>query len=39
MDISSGVEASPGQKDYNKVQTFVHTVRTHTPNRSPRRIF
>ncbi|MGM0453215.1 MAG: phosphoribosylanthranilate isomerase, partial [Thermodesulfobacteriota bacterium] len=30
VDISSGVEASPGQKDYNKVQTFVHTVRAYT---------
>lgn len=39
VDVSSGVEAGPGRKDYTKVQTFIQHIRACTPNRTPRRIF
>jgi len=39
VDISSGVEAAPGRKDFRKIKRFVHAVRACTLNRIPRRIF
>ena len=27
VDVSSGVESSPGKKDVSKIQTFIDTVR------------
>lgn len=29
VDVSSGVESEPGQKDYEKIKTFIHTVKTN----------
>lgn len=43
VDVSSGVEAAPGEKDLNKVRAFIDTVRALTIdtiyNRPVRRIF
>lgn len=41
VDVSSGVEAVPGRKDYNKVRIFIHAVHSlaYTQNQESRRIF
>lgn len=39
VDVSSGVESAPGQKDIGKVKAFVEAVRQSRPQRKPRRIF
>jgi len=39
VDVSSGVEASPGQKDLNKVAVFMDAVSRWSLNKNLRRIF
>jgi phosphoribosylanthranilate isomerase len=39
VDVSSGVERSPGKKDVHKVMQFIKTVQEYTPSRELRRIF
>lgn len=39
VDVSSGVEASPGQKDLNKVAAFMKAVSRVSLNKNFRRIF
>ncbi|MBW1892808.1 MAG: phosphoribosylanthranilate isomerase [Deltaproteobacteria bacterium] len=39
VDISSGVELSPGRKDINKVKTFVDTVLNYTGTKKLIKIF
>jgi phosphoribosylanthranilate isomerase len=39
VDVSSGVERSPGKKDIHKVMQFIKAVRECTPSRELRRIF
>ncbi|GBC60530.1 phosphoribosylanthranilate isomerase [Desulfonema ishimotonii] len=39
VDISSGVESSPGQKDLDKVRAFMDGVLQSNLRREPRRIF
>jgi phosphoribosylanthranilate isomerase len=39
VDVSSGVERSPGKKDIHKVMQFIKAVRGYTPSRELRRIF
>jgi len=39
VDVSSGVELSPGRKDINKVNRLLAAVASTTCSRQPRRIF
>ena len=39
VDVSSGVEISPGMKDSAKVKAFIHAVSMSSLNRKTRRIF
>ena len=39
VDVSSGVERSPGKKDIHKVIQFIKAVRDCAPTRELRRIF
>ncbi len=39
IDVSSGVEASPGRKDMNKVKRLLEAVASTNSPRKPRRIF
>ena len=39
VDVSSGVEASPGQKDITKVQALLHAVKKMDMKKPIRRIF
>lgn len=39
VDVSSGVEASPGRKDMDKVKRLLETVVSTNCSRKPRRIF
>lgn len=39
VDISSGVEAIPGRKDFQKVESFIKAVSNYIPKRKMRRIF
>ena len=39
VDVSSGVESSPGIKNFNKIKTFIDTVRQAKTSRPLRRIY
>ncbi len=39
VDVSSGVESTPGRKDIGKVEAFMKAVRKSRIERNPRRIF
>ena len=39
VDVSSGVESSPGIKDFNKIKTFIDAVRQTKASRSLRKIY
>jgi len=39
VDVSSGVEASPGRKDMNKVKRLLEAVASTNSPRKPRRVF
>ncbi len=39
VDVSSGVEAIPGRKDFRKVDSFIKAVFDYNPKRKMRRIF
>ena len=39
VDVSSGVERSPGKKDIHKIIQFIKAVRGSTPTRELRRVF
>lgn len=39
VDVSSGVESSPGKKDIRKVEAFLAAVRRSRPRKTIRRIF
>ncbi len=37
VDVSSGVEVSPGKKNINKVRSFINKIRQRKPDKTPQR--